>query len=82
LRVKDIAFPYKRDIEDGFGSVYLRSALERNYPRAGRVWWGWQYVFPLSRLSKDPRTKERWRGGWKSVGTIQVNLVDIGRQPA
>jgi integrase len=38
-----------------YGSVYLPFALERKYPRAGRLWI-WQYVFPSHRLSRDPRT--------------------------
>ena len=40
--------------ESGHGEVYLPFALARKYPRAGREW-GWQYVFPAERLSRDPR---------------------------
>lgn len=48
-----------RDVEEGFGEVYLPFALERKYPRAGREW-GWQYVFPATKRSVDPRSgKER-----------------------
>jgi len=43
------------DLAKGYGSVYLPFALERKYPNANRQWI-WQYVFPSSRLSKDPRT--------------------------
>ena len=39
----------------GYGSVYLPYALERKYPNASREW-VWQYVFPASKLSKDPRS--------------------------
>lgn len=35
--------------------VYLPDALERKYPNAGKEL-KWQYVFPASRLSADPRT--------------------------
>jgi integron integrase len=35
--------------------VYLPNALERKYPNAGKEL-KWQYVFPASRLSTDPRT--------------------------
>jgi hypothetical protein len=35
--------------------VYLPSALDRKYPAAG-IEWGWQYVFPAQRLSRDPRS--------------------------
>jgi site-specific recombinase XerD len=34
--------------------VYLPFALDRKYPNADREW-GWQYVFPASRRSLDPR---------------------------
>ncbi|NUO83964.1 integron integrase [candidate division KSB1 bacterium] len=43
------------DLKAGFGTVYLPYALERKYPNKNREW-GWQYVFPASRLSKDPRS--------------------------
>ncbi len=43
------------DLTLGYGSVYLPYALERKYPDANREWI-WQYVFPASKRSKDPRT--------------------------
>jgi integron integrase len=46
---------HAHDLTKGYGSVYLPFALERKYPRAGRLWI-WQYVFPSNRLSRDPRT--------------------------
>jgi integron integrase len=46
---------HKRDLEQGFGSVYLPHALERKYLNANRDWL-WQYVFPADRLSTDPRS--------------------------
>jgi integron integrase len=52
LRAKRL---HAQDVAKGLGSVYLPFALERKYPRAGRLWI-WQYVFPSDRLSKDPRT--------------------------
>ncbi len=42
------------DLREGFGRVYLPYALAAKYPRADREW-GWQYVFPSSRRSIDPR---------------------------
>lgn len=41
------------DLEAGFGEVYLPYALARKYPSAGQAW-GWQYVFPGTKRSKDP----------------------------
>lgn len=46
---------HARDLEQGFGSVYLPHALEHKYPNANRDWL-WQYVFPADRLSTDPRS--------------------------
>jgi integron integrase len=53
-RVREI---HRRDMASGGGRVYLPDALERKFPNANREW-GWQYVFPASILSKDPRTGE------------------------
>ena len=46
---------YEQDTAEGFGSVHLPHALARKYPRA-ETSWGWQYVFPASRMSRDPRS--------------------------
>jgi integron integrase len=51
VRVKAL---HMEDLQAGYGSVYLPYALERKYPNAGREW-GWQYVFPATKLSVDPR---------------------------
>ena len=49
------------DLKAGFGDVYLPHALARKYPNAGREWC-WQYVFPSSKRSLDPRSgvTRRW----------------------
>lgn len=46
---------HNRDLEQGHGCVYLPNALARKYPNACTEW-GWQYVFPSDRISKDPRS--------------------------
>jgi integron integrase len=46
---------HEKDVREGFGRVYLPYALERKYPNAEREWC-WQYVFPASKRSIDPRT--------------------------
>lgn len=51
-RVKTL---HEKDLADGFGRVYLPYALSRKYPSADREW-GWQYVFPASTRSTDPRS--------------------------
>jgi integron integrase len=44
-----------RDLRDGYGRVFLPNALERKYPNAAAEW-PWQWVFPASRRSIDPRS--------------------------
>lgn len=43
-----------QDLADGFGRALLPGALQRKYPDAGQEF-GWQFVFPADRRSKDPR---------------------------
>jgi integron integrase len=43
------------DLASGYGSVYLPNALARKFPSAENAWI-WQYAFPSSRLSVDPRS--------------------------
>ena len=52
VRVKAL---HEKDLAAGFGDVYLPFALARKYPTAGREW-HWQYVFPASKRSIDPRS--------------------------
>ncbi len=51
---------HRRDLACGYAGVPLPDALERKYPTARREW-GWQWVFPASRLFSDPRSGERVR---------------------
>lgn len=44
---------HARDLEAGFGEVYLPHLLARKYPNAAREI-GWQYLFPATRRSTDP----------------------------
>ena len=46
---------HDEDLDRGFGEVYLPGALSRKYPNA-KTEKAWQYIFPGSRLSVDPRT--------------------------
>ena len=48
---------HQRDLADGLGKVYLPFALERKYPNESREF-GWQWVFPAARMSRDPRRIE------------------------
>jgi len=46
---------HDEDLAAGGGEVYLPEGLMRKYPNAAKEW-RWQYVFPSSKLSVDPRT--------------------------
>ena len=46
---------HDKDLQDGYGCVYLPHALSKKYPNAEKEW-GWQYVFPARNLSTDPRS--------------------------
>jgi integron integrase len=51
---------HERDVADGAGWVELPGALARKYPNAGREW-PWQWVFPATRMYRDPETGQRRR---------------------
>jgi integron integrase len=50
-----VKLQHEDDVRSGHGAVYLPYALERKYPNAATSWL-WQYVFPSTTLSIDPRT--------------------------
>jgi len=52
LKVKVL---HEDDLQAGYWRVWLPGALSRKYPNAAREW-GWQYVFPASRRSRDPES--------------------------
>lgn len=52
-----VKLQHQRDLEQGHGRVFLPFALDRKYPNAP-IEWNWQYVFPASRFSTDPRSGE------------------------
>jgi integron integrase len=54
-QIKKVMTLHNQDLKDGFGRVYLPYALERKYPNAS-IDFKWQYLFPSSQLSVDPRS--------------------------
>jgi integron integrase len=50
-RVREL---HEADLRHGHGRVMLPDALERKYPSAATDW-GWQFLFPASRICRDPR---------------------------
>ena len=51
---------HQHDLAHGFGRVYVPIALQRKYPHANSEW-GWQWAFPSSQISLDPRSGEHRR---------------------
>ena len=60
LHLQKVRVLHLTDLRDGFGKVELPFALAKKYPAAAREW-GWQFVFPSMKLSRDPRTGEQRR---------------------
>jgi integron integrase len=51
---------HQKDLSEGLGEVFLPNALEKKHPNLNREW-SWQYLFPASNLSVDPRSGIRRR---------------------
>ncbi len=55
-----VAARHKEDLAEGFGRVHLPYALDRKLPNANSEL-AWQYVFPTSHRSVDPRSGNEQR---------------------
>lgn len=55
-QVDYVAQLHKKDLDDGYGSVYMPYALEKKYPKAQSET-KWQFLFPMTKVSKDPRSE-------------------------
>ncbi len=67
--LEKVRLQHAEDIEAGLGRVYLPHALARKYPAAAAEW-GWQFVFPSSRLSLDPREVATGDRGAEAAPTL------------
>ncbi len=54
VQVAKIEEIHKKDMADGYGTVYMPYALERKYPNA-KFETKWQFLFPMKNVAKDPR---------------------------
>ena len=52
--LRDVKRQHGQDLAHGMGRVILPFALDRKYPNASTDW-AWQFVFPASRMCRDPR---------------------------
>lgn len=55
LHLEKVHVQHKQDLFNGFGSVELPGLLAKKYPGM-EYEWAWQYIFPASQLSRDPRS--------------------------
>jgi len=53
-QVERVKVLHKRDLENGYGSVYMPHNLSKKYPNAHKDF-KWQYLFPAKSLSHDKR---------------------------
>jgi len=67
-----------RDLAAGFGDVWLPDALDLKYPNAGRTW-GWQWVFPSTVRSFDPRSGAEHRHHLNET-TVQKAIAGAARR--
>jgi integron integrase len=54
-QIRHVEKLHQEDLACGLGSVYLPDALARKYPNAEKEL-KWQYLFPASKVSTDPRS--------------------------
>jgi len=55
LHINDVERLHTDDLNKGYGLVKLPYGLERKYPNANKEF-KWQYLFPMNKTSKDPRS--------------------------
>lgn len=54
-QITEVKILHQQDLEQGYGSVFMPEALLRKYPSFEKDI-KWQYVFPATVISKDPRS--------------------------
>ena len=73
-----VSIQHNKDVGLGFGEVFLPDALSRKYPAAAREW-RWQYLFPSSRMSVDPRSGQTRRHHLHETGVQKMIKVAAQR---
>ncbi len=65
---------HESDLASGYGEVYMPQALAKKYPYAASDW-AWQYVFPTSKLSIDPRSVDAEGNGITRRHHVQEQAI-------
>ncbi len=60
LHIDDVLRLHTQDLDNNYGLVKLPYGLDRKYPNANKEF-KWQYLFPMSKISKDPRSDIKMR---------------------
>jgi integron integrase len=55
IHIRNLKKMHDEDIKNGFGYVSLPNGQDKKYPNANKEFI-WQYLFPMSHISKDPRS--------------------------
>ena len=74
IRLARLRNIHEAAVAAGFGGVDLPHSLHRKYPRA-HLDFGWQYVFPASHPSRDPRT-----GLWRRHHLHEQSMQRVMRE--
>jgi integron integrase len=77
--LESVQIQHETDLKAGLGSVLLPFAFDGKHSNAAREW-KWQYVFPSSKISRDPRTGKLGRYHLSESGLQKA--VKIGLQKA
>jgi integron integrase len=73
-RLRTLRVTHEAALEAGYGGVELPYALERKYPRA-HLDWGWQYIFPATAPTRDPRS-----GAWRRHHLHEQSVQRVVRE--
>jgi integron integrase len=60
LQIQKVKELHQKDLQEGYGSVYIPHALSKKFKNI-EYDIKWQYVFPMDKISTDPRTKTQRR---------------------
>ena len=77
-QVERVRLLHRRDLDDGCGAVHLPYALAKKYPSAAEAL-GWQFVFPSTHRSLDPRSGVE-RRHHLAASTVQKAVRRAARQ--
>ncbi len=80
LHLLKVKRQHEKDARNGYGTVSLPDALAKKFPNAEREW-GWQFVFPATAISTDPRSRVRRRhhiGEWVLQRAIREARLKAG----